>query len=178
MEIPIHKDCSHTDLIEKCKECVWSDCSDDYTFYMADGTGTSILILRTKKTVLPWTLSKASIVRKKKSGVPNHFDLFMITYYLDVCNADSTSEGETDGDIVTDGSNDIPVSGQSIFVYNYFYLSGCHGYAREFYLQMQHKQGCHTYDHNFKLYRSYNKNQTSHKTEAILLSVGTFFKWS
>ena len=64
VKIPIHKDSSYADLKEKCRECVWGDPSNEYSYYMADGTGTAIgsnsfsIDLEDKtKTVLPWTLN-------------------------------------------------------------------------------------------------------------------------
>ena len=42
IKIPIRKECSYTDLNEKCGEHVWGDSSGEYKYCMADGTGTAI----------------------------------------------------------------------------------------------------------------------------------------
>lgn len=83
VKIPIHKDSSYADLNEKCRECVWGDPSNEYKYYMADGTGTAIgsnsfsIDLEDKtKTVLPWTLSNYL----KVSGVkyPSRLRLYCV----------------------------------------------------------------------------------------------------
>ena len=42
IKIPVHKDCSYTDLRNQCIECVWGESSDEYSYYIADGSGTAI----------------------------------------------------------------------------------------------------------------------------------------
>lgn len=90
VKIPLHKDSSYINLIEKCKASVWPDSTNDYKYYMADGTGAAIgsdsfhIDCEDKrKTVLPWTLNnylkvssvkypsrlRLYCVRKFKSGI-------------------------------------------------------------------------------------------------------------
>ena len=45
IKIPFHKDCSSTDMLNKCVECVWGKSAvepGDYTYYLADGGGSAI----------------------------------------------------------------------------------------------------------------------------------------
>ena len=65
IKIPFHKDCSSTDMLNKCAECVWEkSAAGDYTYYLADGSGTAIgsssFIVDQpdgSQQTLPWTLS-------------------------------------------------------------------------------------------------------------------------
>ena len=152
LKIPLHKECSYTDLNNKCKQYVWADSSDtNYTYYMADGSGTgigscsfNIDLKDSRKTVLPWTLenylrvssvkypSKLRLycVRKLTPG-RSTFNFTIMTVLIvegSLCVADSTSEGEaddSDGDIVHVNSDVASISGQFSFIPprgNLFYL--------------------------------------------------------
>lgn len=90
IKLPLHKDSSYTDLLSKCVEYVWGTSSEEYSYYMADGGGTSIasatFVVKSPdgiESTLPWTLKnylqvssvrypsrlRLYCVRKLKSGM-------------------------------------------------------------------------------------------------------------
>ena len=65
VKLPFHRDCTAEEMLTKCKENVWSDSTEDYQYYLADGSGTAIDSEKMFKLDLPdgskeslcWTLN-------------------------------------------------------------------------------------------------------------------------
>jgi hypothetical protein len=64
VKVPLHKDITSTILLKKCQEVVWGKSPANYTYFMADGSGSAIGSdsfdiehPNGLKEILPWTLT-------------------------------------------------------------------------------------------------------------------------
>ena len=62
-KVAFHRDASHATVLKKSQRNVWSDCEEDFQFFLADGSGSCIEpkdfeidLEDGKQQVVPWTL--------------------------------------------------------------------------------------------------------------------------
>ena len=89
IKIPIHLEASYSDILKKCRDCLWPDQDEDDHYYLADGSGASIfaggkfelvspgIIGEDKrKETLPWTLQ--NYLRVSKVTYPSRARIYIV----------------------------------------------------------------------------------------------------
>ena len=82
IKVAFHKDCSSSDIILKCQECVWDHSDKNYEYYIADGSGSAICsnfnvdLSDGSRQSLPWTLN--NYLRVSSIKYPSRLRLYCV----------------------------------------------------------------------------------------------------